>query len=240
MMTKQVLCLMKQVCLNMVLLQKKFESFIFFATQLQIEQKKWDALVVSADDIKAIDGITANTNILPSNAGNPTFPRNPYTLQGESGITVSLVAGSRVNNDATGSYSYEASLSKKNFNRKTVRVTYFFATQLQIAQRKWNALTFTAAHIKAIDGITASTNILASSAGDPTFPRNPYTLQGETGITIRVVTRSRVNDDAKGSLSYRVNLDKPNRNRKTIQVTYGEGSFYTKAKWTVSLFLLTT
>ena len=43
-------------------------------------EDKWDALAFTAAHIKAIDGITANPNILPSKAENPTFPTNPYTI----------------------------------------------------------------------------------------------------------------------------------------------------------------
>ena len=47
-----------------------------------------DGLTFSADDIKAIDGITLNRNILPSAGGSPRFANNPYTINNESGITV--------------------------------------------------------------------------------------------------------------------------------------------------------
>ena len=189
---------------------KTVQIIYFFSTQKELAQRKWDSLAFSTDDIKAIDGITANPNLLPSKAEDPKFPRNPYTIKGEKGITVSYVAKSRVNDDVTGSYSYQVTLSKQGVNNaKTVQVIYFFATKLQIAQGKWDGLVFTAAHIKAIDGITPDPQTLPSRVvADPKFPRNPYTIKGEKGITVTYVRNSRVNDDKTGSYSYRVTLSK--------------------------------
>ena len=208
---------------------KTIDVSYFFATKLQVAQRKWNALTFTSAHIKPIDGITVNPNILPSAAGDPTFPSNPYTLQGESGITVRYVANSRVNNDGTGSYSYRVTLDKTNRTRKTVQVTY---NRSFFSQAKWNALTFTAAHIKAIDGIKVDDDVFPSTIGDPTFPRNPYTLNSEKDITVGYVANSRVNSNGAGSYSYKALLSKTGFT-KEVQVDYLKSFLsYSRKTWT--------
>ena len=97
---------------------------------------------ITANHIKAIDGITVKPNLLPSKAKDPKFPDNPYILNGEDYITVRYVPGSRVNDDIKGSYTYSVALSKKGLNQKTVQVIYFVSTKMEVAQKKWGRSCF--------------------------------------------------------------------------------------------------
>ena len=174
--------------------------------------------LITVGDIRGIDGLTVDRNILPSAVGSPSFSIPIGGLRGLFNLTISATGITR--NDNAGSYRYTANLEKHGVKR-TLSISYAgYKNTLTVNQeRDLSRLNrFTEAEIKSMDDITVDSSALAPDK-DPTFTRKNLHGFTSTGYTLTLV--SRVKNDAQGTYSYKVRLTSAGTNQvREVDILY--------------------
>ena len=169
----------------------------------RLDKMNLRSLIVS--DIKGIDSLSPDRNVLPSVVGNPVFSIPVSGLRGLSNLTISATGITK--SDNAGTYRYTANLEKHG-EKRTLSISYVgYKNTLTVNQERDLARLnqFTEAEIKSIDDITVGVASLSPDK-DPIFTRRNLHGFTSTDYTMILVAGTRVKNDNQGTYSYRVRL----------------------------------